>query len=105
MNAKKTEMIHFLSSVSTLAEWAAHMRCQEIFDACGEIFEKQSYAVEGNSSLGLRLAFFSFENQLSLLIGDQASLHELLVTVDSIVSVINFPSSKNDLFYVLSSEL
>jgi hypothetical protein len=49
-----------LTRYCEIAAWAAHTRCRELFDACGELFDKFSVEVEASSELGLRLAFFDF---------------------------------------------
>lgn len=75
-----------LGTVSQLAEWAAFNRCQEIYDACGEIFEKLSHSVEATSTLGLRLAIFLMDSKLSELTTEVHTFHELLSIIENIVS-------------------
>jgi hypothetical protein len=71
-----------------IAAWAAQHRCREIFDACGEIFDKYQVEVETHSELGMRLVFFDLDNQVNTLQSHERHAFEaLLKAVDNLVGL------------------
>ena len=78
-----------LATIVSLAEWAAFHCCQEVFDACGEIFEKQSFVVDSKSRLGIRLTFFACTRSLNSIHDtySEAVLSELLDYIKELVCI------------------
>ena len=92
-----------LTSYCKLAGWAAFNRSQEVFDACGEIFEKSNVDVEMTSPLGIRLTLFQLHQQLNSFKIEDGSVAAAIDLLESIVR--NFWSLSKNLYLSFSINL